>query len=355
MSVLLTLSVLNMKELRRDFIGLFFSFAVPVFLLFAFGAAARQPVSPRWSVVVTQSHGEMASERIAEDLTATGLVRVRRTNAKTAGEVLKAGDIDAIVSTDDVHDSVRTVRVTTPTLNEPLVAFVELAVNRTLDDNKAVVVKSDTLSDYQGLDKFQRLFPALVGLALLQLGLFGTATPILAARARGTLRHYALTPVSIGTVMLSHVLTRVIIAAAQVIIMFAIGMWAFKLQLPDNLIELLLIYLLGGATLIALGFVLAGVAPTTSAGNYAVVLVNFLMMFMGDVFVSTVSRTANVTSLVSVMLPITYLSDASRQLMSGMAGRFDLATDVAALGFFLGLFVFVGMRTFKFDMKSGRL
>jgi ABC-2 type transport system permease protein len=192
--------------------------------------------------------------------------------------------------------------------------------------------------------------PALLGMALLQLALFGTAVPLMAARARGSLLHLSMTPVPVTAIVLSHVLVRLGIAAVQLVMLLVIAKLGFGLEIQGNPGLLLLSCLLGALMLIATGFLLGGIAPSQQAGNYMVMLVNFPMLFLGNIFFDTSGLGA--LDWLARLLPITYLSDLNRQLILGNDGRFSASLDWAVLAVSSILLIVLAVRTFRFSMDS---
>ena len=200
------------------------------------------------------------------------------------------------------------------------------------------------------MNAFAYIIPALMGMALLQLGLFGTATPVISARARGTLMHLTMTPMPRYIIVLANVILRLAIAAIQIAGMLAVAVGFFGLRIEGSLLGVLGAQALGALMLISMGFFIAGIVPSQTSGGYIVMIVNFAILFFGEIFFPT--KGLGFITTISLIMPTTYLADASRQLVSGVDGRFSLITDFAVMAAFSAAFLMLSAKTFQFGMKK---
>jgi ABC-2 type transport system permease protein len=200
------------------------------------------------------------------------------------------------------------------------------------------------------LSEFTYIFPGLLALALLNLGIFGTANPLLRARDRGTLRHLAVTPVSTAMILQGQILLRLIIASSQLALLLIVGRLLFKVNVAGNNWTLFAFLFIGAVMLISMGYAIAGAAPSQEAGGVIILLVEFGLMFLGQVFVDFSSIPG--LSTVVKLIPLTYLSDGCRQALLGVPGMFSLRADFAMLVAWTCFLLFAAIRTFRFDMEA---
>src|SRR5262249_3896047 len=107
---------------------------------------------------------------------------------------------------------------------------------------------------------FVFIYPGMLALALLQLGLFATATPLLRARENGTLRHLLLTPLRVGELLAAQVGFRFLVAMTQIGALLLAGAFVVPLAATQWL-AVLAVALLGAVMLISIGYAFAGLAP----------------------------------------------------------------------------------------------
>jgi ABC-2 type transport system permease protein len=198
------------------------------------------------------------------------------------------------------------------------------------------------------MSAFTFIFPGLIAMALLQLGLFATAAPLLRARDRGTLRHLSTTPVSRVGLMASQLLLRFTVGAFQLLLLIGLGAWLFHVQIAGSWIALGLSTALGAVMLIAMGYALAGSVPSMESGMVIVMLINFGMLFFGQVFFDF-SGVSFLRPLVRAV-PLTYLSDLLRQIVGGVGGLSPTWVDVLALMGWTIVVVTIAAWRFQFDM-----
>ena len=197
---------------------------------------------------------------------------------------------------------------------------------------------------------FAFIFPGLIAMALLQLGLFATAAPLLRSRERGTLRHLSTTPASRLLVALSQIAPRFLIAGLQVGLLLGLGVYVFDVRVASGLAALCVASALGTLMLVAIGYALAGVAPSLESGLLLVMLTNFTMLALGQVLFD-LGAVGHLRLLV-LMVPLTHLSDMLRQIITGSAGLLPVWLDALLVAAWTMLAVFVATHSFRFDMEE---
>jgi ABC-2 type transport system permease protein len=185
-------------------------------------------------------------------------------------------------------------------------------------------------------------------MALMQLGLFGTAQPLVALREQGVLRRLSATPLPRWTVLSSQIATRLTIALAQTIVTVAVGVLVFQVPMQGNPLALLAMVILGALTFIALGYMVAAFSKNQETASAISSLLNFPMMFLSGLFFPVEFVPAFLQPIVAI-IPLTYLVDALRQIMIGTNPVFPLPLDVGVLlAWFAGALV-LALRFFKWE------
>ena len=78
------------------------------------------------------------------------------------------------------------------------------------------------------------LLPGILGMSLMQLGLFATAQPLVALRVQGVLKRLNATPLSRTALLTAYVAFRLTVALFQTAICVLIGRYAFKVAIVGN-------------------------------------------------------------------------------------------------------------------------
>jgi ABC-2 type transport system permease protein len=348
---------LDAKEYLRDWGALFFSFAFPLFFVIVLAVqSGRGPAPTRVGVVAGAGAPAADAERLISLLGRDGVLVPELVAAEEGLAALRKGDLKAlmVVPAAGLRDGAE-VRIRV----DPRYA----AMMRTAFDSARLALAAErapgfvapfavTLDIETALrqDDLTFVFPGLLALALLQLGLFGTATPLLRARDRGTLRHLSTTPAPRLGLLVSQLTVRLGISMLQMALLVGCAL----VLLPDlhlstgQWIGLVPATLGGAAMLIALGYALAGLPSSHNGGMLLTLAVNFVFLFGGAIFFDPGQSTA--ASVVAYAVPLTYLSDLFRQLLVGGAGLLPVWIDALAVVGFTVLAAALALKTFRFEM-----
>jgi len=352
--VLPVLCEMNIREFYRDPVAAFFSFLFPLLFLLLFGVteAVRRP--PAFQFGIVTSNASRRVDRLTELLAASESITTERVTLAEGNERLRDGKLAAllVIPVAQAPNTTPTVRLV---VDDRFATFARMAVDsargRLAHEESGMAFPIDYTVEkpaIKTMSAFAFIFPGLIAMALLQLGLFATATPLIRARDRGTLRHLSTTPVSHVGLMISHLLVRFTIAALQLALLMGLGGLLFHVHIAGSWMALSLATALGAVMLIAMGYALAGLVPSMESGLAIVMLVNFAMLFFGQVLFD-LSRVPFLTPLVRAV-PLSYLSDLLRQIVAGVGGLSPVWVDVLALVGWTAVAITIATWRFRFDM-----
>ena len=198
---------------------------------------------------------------------------------------------------------------------------------------------------------FDFVAPALLALALSQLGLFGTGNQILIARARGQLQRLRCTTLSGLEIIVSQIAVRLGMAVVQVGLLLLAAHLAFGFSIQGSGYQLVLTGFLGAVTLSVLGYAIGGLAPTLESGTAAIMLVNFFMMFCGQVFFDLRRDQHAAVQALTYANPVLYLSDSFREVIVGQPSTLGYWPNQLIVAGWLLFFVVVAL--FGFNVPDG--
>ena len=115
---------------------------------------------------------------------------------------------------------------------------------------------------------------------------------------------------------------RLATAAVQLTLVVGVGMLFFDLEVVGSWATLVAFGFLGAVMFIALGYALAGVVPSQGSGLAIVLLLNFAMLFLGQIFFDL--SDIEWLNRVSMAFPVTYLADAFRHVVTGIESEYQL-------------------------------
>ncbi|MBG0827787.1 ABC transporter permease [Planomonospora sp. ID67723] len=178
-----------------------------------------------------------------------------------------------------------------------------------------------TLNPADGAGDFDPMragIPAVLLMAFMSLAFFGTATPLISLRQKGTLRMLGTTPLNRTVFILAQAPVRFAIALGQLAALSTVALATGFLE-PSAIGRLLISCVLGLAMLFALGYMVAARMRNPELANGVLALVMpVLLMFSGvflpmEIFPETVRAVAE-------RLPTSYFADALRQDLVGVPG-----------------------------------
>jgi ABC-2 type transport system permease protein len=192
--------------------------------------------------------------------------------------------------------------------------------------------------------------PGILGMALMNSGIIGLSTAFVTYREKGILRRIKVTPFSLTSFILARIVTTLIVAVLQAVILIGLGTLIYGFSLRGNPLLILLTVIIGGLAFLSIGFALSGMAKNTeTAASYAN-LVTFPMLFLAGTFFP-IDALPTWLQGVTRILPLRYLIDALREPMMRGRGIGSTWVDLVVL---LGVFVVamaVAVRFFKWDAR----
>jgi ABC-2 type transport system permease protein len=191
------------------------------------------------------------------------------------------------------------------------------------------------------------LVPGILGMTVMQLGLFGVAFGFVHLKRTGALRRLFATPTSPAYFLGAQVASRLIIAFVQVVILFGIGLW-FGLQMFGDYATLAAIVLLGSIIFLAIGFSIAGWAKNEDQAAPVANLISLPMMFLSGVFFPRDAMPdflANITQF----MPLTYVNEALRAVVNDGAKLPSLGPQLLGMGIWAAITFVLAVRLFKWE------
>lgn len=249
------------------------------------------------------------------------------------------GGLDAIVVIDG-----STVRVTTAGNAAPGDAVANELADAGISSDRVAVTGPD---GEPAFDPFRFGLPAVLILAFASLALFGTAIPLISLRARGTLRHLGMTPLSRATFLLAQAPARLLIALVQLAVMATIAGVTGFLE-PSAILTLLATSVVGLAMLFSLGYLAAGLLhneelATTTLG----MLMPLVLMFSGVLL--PLSLMPDAIASAARFSPFTYLGDALRIDLVGSEGSYSRLTSYTVMAATAVVVTAIASRIFEWD------
>ena len=338
---LIELTLARFREFLREPEAVFWVFMFPVIMTCALGIAFRsRGEEPVIAGVVEQA----GADAIASALHASGGFTVRR---------IAPGDVDRAVR--DGRAPVVIVPGDPPTYRfdqaraESQVA--RLAVDRAL---QRAAGRRDAFTPVEepvlnvGSRYIDWLVPGLLGMNIMSTGLWGVGFSIVQARTKKLLKRLVATPMSKAHYLLSHVLSRLLFLALEVMVIVGFARLLFGVRVHGALWALAALALLGALTFGGLGLLLASRARTIEAVSGLMNLVMLPMWVLSGVFFASTNFPEAMQPFIKV-LPLTALNDALRAIVNEGRSIATVATEIAILATWGAVSFVTSLRLFRWQ------
>ncbi len=183
---------------------------------------------------------------------------------------------------------------------------------------------------------------------VMATGFFMSLTVTMATyREKGILKRFRATPVSPFAILVGQLVSVFAVTVAGVILLLIAGYLLFNLQFFGNIFEFILAFLLSSASIAALGFIPASLAPTARSGVVLANTMYFPMLFLSG---ATLPRSMLPQFLqdVSQVFPLTHAISLMQKVWLG-EHIWDSPVHIAVLSGFILAGLFVSVKFFKWE------
>lgn len=362
MRTVFSLYVASVKEFIRDRGAMFWTLAFPVLFIVLFGLIFSGNGSPSYTVGLVNEDGGPVGSALVQEFQHVKPFTIKEGTFDNELSNLKKGQLDMlIVIPSGLSESIATSQTAhipmyyDPSVNQTNAQIEVNIVNQVLDDfygrythiTKAYALDTNTIITHN-LSKVDFLMPGILAMALMQLGLFATASPLVSLRQEQVLRRLGATPLPRWKLLVSQVLLRITIGFAQSAIIVGLSVYAFKVQIQGSMLALAGLILLGAVSFVAIGYLIAAVSKTVETASGISSAINFPMMFLSGVFFPLALLPAFLAPIVRA-LPLTYLADAFRQVSIGSVPEFPIVVDIGVLAAWAVGCALLSARFFKWE------
>jgi ABC-type multidrug transport system permease subunit len=192
------------------------------------------------------------------------------------------------------------------------------------------------------------LFPGILGMNMMFSALYGVGFVVVRYRKNGVLKRLKATPLTAFEYLTAQMLSRIFLLMFTLIIVWIGCDLFFHFHVEGSYLDLLLVFLLGGMSLTALGLVLAARGTSEEFTNGVLNFITWPMMFLSEVWFSIEGAPLWVKT-VAEFFPVTHMLRAVRSIMNDGAGLMDLGMEMTALFAMTLIFLSIGAAMFSWN------
>ncbi len=297
----------RMLELKREPEVVFWVFIFPLLLALGLGIAFRNKPEGAVSVAIVQ--GAESAQALLQKSPQAQQFKVQVLDAEAAHQAFRLGKVD--VAIEPGANGTFTYRYD-PARPESVLARAE--VNDALQSaagRKDPVPTKPVSSSEPGSRYIDFLIPGLLGMNLMNSGMWGIGFALVDMRQRKLLKRFVGTPMRRGDFLLALASSRLILMIIEVGLLLAFGVLFFHMRVMGSITAIALIAGIGSLTFGGVGLLTASRAQKIESVSGLINLVMMPMWIFSGVFFSYERFPAIIQPLIKA-LPLTALNDALR-------------------------------------------
>ena len=326
----------RVKELEREPEVIFWVFAFPLLLAFGLGIAFRNKPADTTHVVVIDGPQSQHVTEMLKSAPSGEHIQVETLPEEEALNRFRFGKYDLVISqtaSGEVnyrYDPARPESVLARSLVDD--ALQEAA------GRKPRIATRETASSEPGARYIDFLIPGLLGMNLMNSGMWGIGFALVDLRQRKLLKRFMATPMRKTDFLAALISSRLVLMIIELGLLIGFGIVVFKMRVMGSWLTMLLISALGAITFGCVGLLTASRAQKIETASGLINLVMMPMWIFSGVFFSYERFPAVVQPFIKA-LPLTALNDALRTTilegtqLTGQASRLLVMGVWAAVSF----------------------
>jgi ABC-2 type transport system permease protein len=299
----------RMLELKREPEVVFWVFVFPLLLALGLGIAFRNKPADASSVAVVTGGEAQEAEALLQRSPQHASFKIDVLDADAARKGFRLGKYDLVIEPDGGGG----VRYRyDPARPESVLARAEVDdALQTAAGRKDVVATSVVTSSEPGSRYIDFLIPGLLGMNLMNSGMWGIGFALVDMRQRKLLKRFVGTPMRRSDFLLALMSSRLVLMIIEIALLLTLGVLVFHMKVLGSVFSILLLGAAGALCFGGVGLVTASRAQKIESVSGLMNLVMMPMWIFSGVFFSYERFPAVIQPLIKA-LPLTALTDALR-------------------------------------------
>src|SRR6202166_5173074 len=299
----------RLLELKREPEVVFWVFVFPLLLALGLGIAFRNKPADAVRVAIVEGKGSQDAEALLARSTQHELFKIQTLSADQAQMGFRLGKFDLVIDPDGNggleyrYDPAR-----------PESVLAKTEVNDALQSSagrKDVVATKGVTSSEPGSRYIDFLIPGLLGMNLMNSGMWGIGFALVDMRQRKLLKRFVGTPMRRGDFLLALMSSRLVLMVIEIALLLTLGVLVFHMKVLGSVFAILLVGAVGAMAFGGIGLLTASRAQKIESVSGLMNLVMMPMWIFSGVFFSYERFPAVIQPLIKA-LPLTALNDALR-------------------------------------------
>ncbi|MCP4367071.1 MAG: ABC transporter permease, partial [Deltaproteobacteria bacterium] len=190
------------------------------------------------------------------------------------------------------------------------------------------------------------LFPGILAMNMMFSALFGVGYVIVRYRKNGVLKRLKATPLTALEYLTAQTISRLIILTFMVVVIWIGCDLIFSFNVEGSYFDLIVIFLIGGFSLISLGVIVASRGTNEELTSGILNFLSWPMMFLSEVWFS-IEGAPHWLRMFADIFPLTHLLRAARKIMNDGQGLVDVVPEISTLLIMTVVFLTIGASLFS--------
>jgi len=338
------LVMVRMKELKREPEVVFWVFGFPLLLALGLGIAFRNKPADVTFVAVVEGSGAQNVLSLLERSPQKSSIHAEALDKSAALKGFRLGKYDLVAESDGkggfnyLYDPARPESVLS---RAEVDDALQVAAGR-----KNPLPTSSVVSNEPGSRYIDFLIPGLIGMNLMNSGMWSIGFALVDMRQRKLLKRFVATPMRRSDFLLALASGRLVLMIAEVGLLLGFGALVFHIRVLGSLLSILVLSAIGAVGFGGLGLLTASRAQKIESVSGLINLIMMPMWIFSGVFFSYERFPAVIQPFIKA-LPLTALNDALRATILEGA---PLATQTGRLLILLlwgGISFLLALRLFR--------
>ena len=192
------------------------------------------------------------------------------------------------------------------------------------------------------------VIPGVIAMNMMWGALFGIGYVIVRYRKFGVLKRIRATPVTPVEFLTAQIMSRLWLLLVVNVLIF-VGMDYFvDFRMDGSYLDLFIVFTLGCICLICCGLVIAARISSEEVANGLLNLFSWPMMFLSGIWFSLEGAHPWMQKI-ALVLPLTHVTDAAREIMIDGAGLVQIGDHLLALGVSSVVLLVIGAKIFRWE------
>jgi ABC-type multidrug transport system permease subunit len=335
----------RMKELWREPEVVFWVFIFPILLALGLGIAFRNKPADTTPIAVVNNSDSQSVMDWLQRSPAKSAIHADVLDEKTALDRFRLGQYSLLVTMDDkgLHYRYDPARPESVLARTQVDDALQTAAGRTNPVRTEAVQSSEPGARY-----IDFLIPGLLGMNLMNSGMWGIGFAVVDMRQRKLLKRFVASPMRRTDFLLALGSSRLILMIIEVVLLLGFGVLAFHMKVEGSLPAILLTAALGAISFGGVGLLTASRAQKIETVSGLINVVMMPMWIFSGVFFSY-ERFPQIIQPLIKALPLTALNDALRAIILQGASLSSQWIPLAIMAIWGGVSFLVALKWFRWS------